>query len=469
MKGIWAGDPAGIREYNQIMARIEAKLDVLASGSAAPADALTPTSIYQRHGDVGVISIDGYLMPGEATAIHQAFGMQGYDNIKSALVEGIADKNAKSLMLYVNSGGGSVDGVRAAHQFISNVGQVKPLTAYTNYAASAAYWLASAAQHITTHDTGINGSIGVIRVHREYSQANAKDGITTTVLRAGEYKALANQDEPLTDVAKAEISKMLGAVYNMFISDVANGRGTSTVNVDQNMAQGKEFLGQQAKDVGLVDEIGTLESALSKASQFKPATSKVSSFVTASVENVGITADNTAVSIKSGTDMKHNLTKEQLEAIASGVTLAEVTGGVVEASAATVDPVPSSEVSATAQPSPELEQVRAELEQAKAATVQAQAATASAIQDVGAFRAIVESTIKQMNITLNRSADTSAMSNTEVLAAYATTKATLSETFKVGRVSAAASPESAEDAAVKAQAERANQAFMLHARSIKPF
>lgn len=479
MDDLWAGYPSQRKKFEETLAKAEKRMDEFkADITDKNEDPYKPKSLYSRQGSVGVVKIEGSLIKGEANAIYQYFGLQGYDNIKAALVEAVMDKDAQSIMLYVDSGGGSVAGVRDTAQFIKTVGKVKPIYAYSEFAASAAYWLASASDHIITSETGINGSIGVLRIHTEYSKAEEQEGITTKVLRAGQYKALLNPYEPLSAEGETQAKGMLEDLYAMFVTDVAENLGTTYANVDRNMAQGKEFLGVRGKEVGIVHEIGTLETALAYGEKIKPTKNdKLNRFVSASIDNSSKSQHNASVCTQTGNNMKHNLIKEQLEALASGVPLEEVLAGVesvvgettaktpADATAATLPENPQNDAETLAKVESELVAAKAELDslktQVQALTEKADKSEASA----SAMRSIVEASITQMCVALNRTVNMSAMSHVEVVAAYATTKADLSTAFKSGGV-AKSTASVVEEQPTNADA-RANQVFLQQAKSLK--
>ena len=407
--------------------------------------------LYERMGDVGVIKIEGSLIPGEAGWMRY-FGITGYADIKAAVLEGLADKGAKNLMIFSNSGGGSVAGVEDAESFIAQVAQHKPMSAYSEFSASAAYWLTSAAGHITTSPTGVNGSLGVIRVVTEYSKAFEKDGITKTVMRAGRYKALGNPFEPLSEDGKAEIQSKLDDLYQIFIDVVARNRGTTAIIADQVMGQGREFLGKRGLEAGLVDSIGDFEAGLAYArANRKLATKKTTNFAgtaTASVAQASVVADNAATTNLTGTQM--HLTPEQLAAIAAGASVEEVTG-----KAAT--PTPEEQAAADAAAQAEAQAVadataaaesNAEVDALKAQLAEAQAATDAAVAETQALAAKLEATeanlaavtpvlqasVKNLHIALGKKVDTSAMSVSELVAEHDSAKAAVVDKFKVGGV-----------------------------------
>ena len=447
----WMGTEDSFQAYEKAVPLAETKhAEYLASGDGEDAPDFPP--LYERVGDVGVIKISGSLIPGEAGFLRY-FGITGYGDIKAAVLEGIADKGAKSLMIYSDSGGGSVAGVEDAEAFIRSASMVKPMNAFSEFSASAAYWLTSAAGHITAASTSINGSLGVIRVVTEYSKVYEKEGITNTVMRAGRYKALGNPYEPLSEDGKAEIQAKLDDLYQLFMGTVARNRGTTTIIADQVMGQGREFLGKRGLDVGLVDAIGDLEDALAYAKANRTlAARKPANFgasATASVAQASAMNDNAATSNPTGTTMI--LTPEQLAAVAAGASVEEVTGKAATPTPeeqAAADAAAQAEAQAVADATAAAAESSAEVDALKAQLAEAQAATNAAVAETQALAAKLEATeanlaavtpvlqasVKNLHIALGKKVDTSAMSVSELVAEHDSAKAAVVDKFKVGGV-----------------------------------
>ena len=447
----WMGTEDSFQAYEKAVPLAEAKhAEWLASSEGADEPDLPP--LYERVGDVGVIKISGSLIPGEAGFLRY-FGITGYGDIKAAVLEGIADKGAKSLMVYSDSGGGSVAGVEDAEAFIRSASTVKPMNAFSEFSASAAYWLTSAAGHITAASTSINGSLGVIRVVTEYSKAFEKEGITKTVMRAGRYKALGNPYEPLSEDGKAEIQAKLDDLYQLFMGTVARNRGTTAIIADQVMGQGREFLGKRGLDAGLVDAIGDLEDALAYAKANRTlAARKPANFgasATASVAQASAMNDNAATSNPTGTTMI--LTPEQLAAVAAGASVEEVTGKAATPTPeeqAAADAAAQAEAQAVADATAAAAESSAEVDALKAQLAEAQAATDAAVAETQALAAKLEATeanlaavtpvlqasVKNLHIALGKKVDTSAMSVSELVAEHDSAKAAVVDKFKVGGV-----------------------------------
>jgi signal peptide peptidase SppA len=130
--------------------------------------------------------------------------------------------------------------------------------------ASAALWIATAMDHMVISKTASVGSIGVIAVLEDVTEAAAQAGVKLTVLRAGKYKALGMRFETLTGEAKAVLQAEIDTLYSVFIDELAGNLGKTPEQVLE-MAEGKMFIGEQAVEAGLADKIGFLEDAIALA------------------------------------------------------------------------------------------------------------------------------------------------------------------------------------------------------------
>lgn len=180
--------------------------------------------------------------------------------------DALADPAVDAIVLDVDSPGGAVGGLETLSAAIYNARGQKPVVAFAgDLMASAAYWIGSAADMIISEGTSIIGSIGVLTVHRDQSKADEKAGIKRTHLSAGAYKAIGNDAEPLTEIARKVIQDQLDYFYTLFVNDVARNRGVEPKKVLTDMADGRVFIGQQARDAGLIDFIAPLDGAVIQA------------------------------------------------------------------------------------------------------------------------------------------------------------------------------------------------------------
>ena len=191
----------------------------------------------------------------------------GTEIISEAFRTAMSRSTVDAIVLDIDSPGGSVDGTPELAAEIFGARGKKPIIAMANgLMASAAYWIGSAADAVIGTETAIVGSIGVVMDHYDLSELYSKFGIKKTPITAGKYKRIASEEKPLTDEAKAYLQNIVNSIYSLFVDSVASHRGVSSEKA-LTMADGKEFIGKQAHDVGLIDSIGSRDRALAIAKE----------------------------------------------------------------------------------------------------------------------------------------------------------------------------------------------------------
>jgi signal peptide peptidase SppA len=159
-----------------------------------------------------------------------------------------------------------VTGPDEVAQAVLDAAAVKPVVAYTGgMMASAAYWIGSAADVIVASPAAVVGSIGIAAVHYDKSEADKAAGVRRTIISAGAYKRIAADNQPLSREGEAYIQERVDRYYSLFVDAVAAHRGVSVDQVLERMADGRDFIGEQAREAGLVDVIGNFETALALA------------------------------------------------------------------------------------------------------------------------------------------------------------------------------------------------------------
>lgn len=218
-------------------------------------------------GAVAVIPLMGVIVP-RASMFSQMSGGTSLDRFRSQIRKAAADPDIGSIVLDVDSPGGSVDLVPEAAADIRQARANKRVVAVANTeAASAAYWLASQADELVVTPSGAVGSIGVFAAHEDYSVALEMEGIKTTLVSAGKYKVEGNPFEPLTDEARQAIQDDVDHYYGMFVADVAKGRGTTAGKVRAGFGEGRMVTAQRAVELGMADRVGTLEDTIARAAR----------------------------------------------------------------------------------------------------------------------------------------------------------------------------------------------------------
>ena len=222
---------------------------------------------------VAIIPIRGTVTPDDPFAAY--YGEISLVNFTANFQAALADTKVKSILLNIFSPGGYVYGVEAAANLVYAARGQKPITAYTDsLIASAAYWLASAADKIVVgSETAEVGSIGVYAVHFDYTEALAAEGIKVTEITTGEFKGLGSPYAALS----AEDKKLLQAdsnyVYTRFVNTVARNRGMAVEAVLKS-ANGLTFYGSEAIKLGLADSINTFQEVLAMTTKVESPTAE---------------------------------------------------------------------------------------------------------------------------------------------------------------------------------------------------
>lgn len=173
----------------------------------------------------------------------------------------------KALVLRIDSPGGSSLASDILWEDIRRVAEIKPVVVSMGaYAASGGYYMAAAATKILAQPTTITGSIGVISLIPNLEAFRQKYGVSFHLISASDRKALLNPGSKMTEQDREILMKHVRSTYETFVNRVASGRKRSFQEIDA-IAQGRVWTGDQAKEIGLVDEIGGLTEAFHKAKE----------------------------------------------------------------------------------------------------------------------------------------------------------------------------------------------------------
>jgi protease-4 len=209
---------------------------------------------------VGVIRVEGVITVGESDAFQASAGS---DTIVDLIEQAGADSNIRAVVLRVDSPGG---GVVASDEIYHALQQLdKPVVvSMGSLAASGGYYISTAADYIYANPHTLTGSIGVISQFVTAEELLDEVGVEVVVITAGESKDFGSFSREMTDEERAYWQALIDETHDAFIQIVADGRGMSVQEVRQ-LADGRVFTGQQALDLGLVDEIGYFNDAIQKA------------------------------------------------------------------------------------------------------------------------------------------------------------------------------------------------------------
>lgn len=213
--------------------------------------------------EIAIIYAEGAIVEGEGVG-----GEVGGDRIAKQLQKIRFDEDVKAVVLRVNSPGGSATASEVISREIELIQaeEIPVIISMGNLAASGGYWISATGDKILAEPNTITGSIGVFGVLFNVQEIANENGITWDSVKTGKFADLTSNIRPKTPEELAQIQKMVDLVYERFITRVAESRGLSKARV-QEIAQGRVWSGLDAKEIGLVDELGGIEDAILAAAE----------------------------------------------------------------------------------------------------------------------------------------------------------------------------------------------------------
>jgi len=192
--------------------------------------------------------------------------LQGADKIVSQLRKISKIPNIKAVVLRINSPGGSIAAVQEIYEEVIRLREKgkKVVVSMGDVGASGAYYVACAADRIVANPGTITGSIGVVMSLGNMEELFRKIGIKIEVIKRGIHKDIGSPARELTSEEKKLLQGLIDDAYDQFLRVVIERRNLEKKEAEK-IAQGQIFTGQQAKGLGLVDEIGNFQDAVSLA------------------------------------------------------------------------------------------------------------------------------------------------------------------------------------------------------------
>lgn len=173
-----------------------------------------------------------------------------------------------AILLRIDSPGGGVGPSQEIYKEILKLREKKKVVvSMGSLAASGGYYIASAADWIVANPGTLTGSIGVILQGMNMEELFKKIGVRTVVIKSGKYKDIFSPDREMTEDEKKLLQGMIDEVYEQFLDAIVQGRKNINKETLRSIADGRVFTGSQAKEYGLVDELGNFQDALEKAAQ----------------------------------------------------------------------------------------------------------------------------------------------------------------------------------------------------------
>ncbi|MFA6702748.1 MAG: signal peptide peptidase SppA [Dysgonamonadaceae bacterium] len=177
------------------------------------------------------------------------------------------DKDIKAVVFRVNSGGGSAYASEQIWKAISDLKKEKPVVvSMGDLAASGGYYISCNADKIVAQPTTLTGSIGIFGMIPDMQGTSNKIGIHTDEVKTHEYSDFGNIFRPLNEGESAMFQKYINNGYDLFLSRCAEGRGMPKDSLAK-YAEGRVWTGNQAKQIGLVDELGGIQTAIDLAAE----------------------------------------------------------------------------------------------------------------------------------------------------------------------------------------------------------
>lgn len=238
------------------------------SGSPLSAPPLPPIPGRKGRPTIAVVTVHGMIVSGRGGPQLLPVGgpSAGGDTIAAALREAAADDSVAAVVLRVNSPGGSVNASETIWREVNRVRRRgKPVVASMGaVAASGGYYIAMAADTIVANPGTITGSIGVVTGKLVTRELKERLGVTSDAVRTNRNADAWSTNQPFTEEQQALVEAEADLCYGDFVARVAEARGMTVDAVDK-IARGRVWTGADAAERGLVDELGGLRTAITRA------------------------------------------------------------------------------------------------------------------------------------------------------------------------------------------------------------
>lgn len=206
-----------------------------------------PISIGEK---IAVVKIEGVILDSK--------------DIIEELREHSENKSVKAIMLRIDSPGGAVAPSQEIYTEVLKIrdeGKKKIVTSMGSVAASGGYYIASASDRIVANPGSVTGSIGVILELANVSGLMKKVGVESVVIKSGKFKDVGSLFRTMTSEERDLLQGVIDDTYDQFVEAVSAGRGINKEDLLP-IADGRVFTGRQAKKLGLVDELGSMQDAI---------------------------------------------------------------------------------------------------------------------------------------------------------------------------------------------------------------
>jgi len=207
---------------------------------------------------IAIYKISGPLLT-NGSWMSRMFGYAAYDDIRADLMQAASDPEVVDILLYMGTPGGSVFGVTDASDALTKIGAIKNLYVYSSKnVASGGYWLAANAGTLIGSPESEWGSVGVIVTHFSYEKQLEEEGVSVTVIKSDELKAIGGPYKDLTDKEVSHIQAQVDQYNDLFQEHVRSKRpGVRLASM-----KGETYIGSEALRMGLVDAVMSYDQTI---------------------------------------------------------------------------------------------------------------------------------------------------------------------------------------------------------------
>jgi protease-4 len=223
---------------------------------------IVPLTLIPRPGvsKIAVIRLSGFITTLDSSLLSGATITP--DLVKDYLTKAEGDKAVKAIVFHIESPGGEIAPCQEILWEIERIGETKTVVvSMGGTATSGGYYISTKADKIVALPTTVTGSIGVISQIMNVEGLLEKLGIEIETFKGGMYKDMYRGFREMTQEEKEIMQGTIDEFYELFIEVVAEGRGLDKEDV-RNLATGQMYTGTAAKELGLIDELGNLDTAI---------------------------------------------------------------------------------------------------------------------------------------------------------------------------------------------------------------
>jgi len=260
----WAIDPEKMDQLVAFLALQAAGEKFSAEEVQARITKQQERDVARREGSVAVLPLRG-VIANRMNLMSEISGGTSSEGFGKRFDAAVDDAQVKAVIVDVDSPGGVVTGTDELSAKVFAARGKKPIIAHVNgIAASAAYWIATAADEVVVTRSSEVGSIGVIGIHDDVSAALEKLGVKKTLISAGKFKTEGHPFGPLSEEALAHRQERVASYYDDFVRAVARNRNTTLTAVRDGYGQGRMVRAEAAVAEGMADTIATLDETIAR-------------------------------------------------------------------------------------------------------------------------------------------------------------------------------------------------------------